>query len=157
MTRYEWRRNYGFCPPEVSRYHVNGYPPVVMPSFRCLKAPDMCLGNIELFTGWFMTRVRRVRPGLVPIPQPMRLPPPEVVANMVKELLGYAKRGSTAEAVKEMTLLPEWEHLKDELLTNPNRTLTARMPLDHESIPRPFSSTCDGIYPIRQMIHVKAT
>lgn len=163
-----WYRNYGFRPPEVDPRWKGKPVPKYFIKDSCLTAPNMRLDNPEMFETWFTIRVRRVIPGLLPVPKPMRLPSPDVVAAMVKELLGYEPKGHTAEVVKpligpkpiERTLDEYWEQLRKEILEKgplPMTTVRARMPLDHESIPRPFSSTCDGIYPIRQMVHAKAT
>lgn len=163
-----WHYFYGFCPPEVDPRWKGKPVPKYFVKDSCLTAPNMRLDNPTLFEAWYRLRVRRVMPGLVPVPKPMTLPTPAVIVALVKEMMGYEPKGHAAEVAKPLispklsdrTSDEYWEQLRKEILEQgplPFTTMKARMPLDHESIPRPFSSTCDGIYPIRNLIHAKAT
>lgn len=161
MSYHGWYRTVGFRPPERSKLYKDGLPPKYFVKDKCLTAPNMHLDDVSMFTAWFIVRIRRVIPRLVPVPKPMNLPPPNVIAAMVKEMMGYEPKGHAAEVAKplvgyraDVPPVDEcWEELRKKVLGTSgslsNTSIKARMPLDHESIPRPFSSTCDGIYPIR--------
>lgn len=175
-----WYRNYGFRPPEVDPRCKGKPAPKYFIKDSCLTAPNMRLDDPAMFEMWLTLKVRRVVPGLVPVPKPMRLPPPNVVAAMVKEMLGYEPKGHAAEVAKplidnstdyrpnlEEYLKPTdrtsdeyWEKIRKEILEKgplPMATITARMPRDCDGTSGILKSTSDGIYPIRNMIHVHPT
>lgn len=141
----EWR--WGYYPLRVPRGGAKRY----YWNEKCLIAPKPYYDD-EGYFYWRNWVIRKVIPGLLPMPRPIE-PLPILSTDKIRaatkqwiELINSFNTDALDAAISEFG----GDHFKPDLVPSvKNASVIARMPRDWEVIPKPFSSGVDSIYPIR--------